>query len=219
VDPSDTERPATGASLGEPVSGPLERFDDAPRQLLAMCAADLDAGLDPVPTLAAFIGDRPLALVGLRPFAPGEIVQALVEVLALLLPLGCDRLALALPGRAWSLDDPIVPVTDDGDLRQRVLMLTVADARGRPCELRTTLHPFEVTDRATRFADPISPGSPTDAPVVAAVGALLDARDELRPTTASLALTAQFGRVLLLGHELSLAPSARERLVAASSDS
>jgi hypothetical protein len=216
VDRSDAGRHPTRPPSGEPPPGPLERFDDVPDQLLALCAADLDAGLDPVPTLAAFAGERPLAVVGLRPFAPGQVVQALVEVLALLLPLGCDRLALALPGRAWSLDDPIVPVTDDGDLRQRVLVLTVADARGRACELRTTLHPFEVSGQLTRFAAPITPGTPTDAPVVAAVGTLLDARDEVCPSMTGVALTAQFGRVLLLGHDLTLAPAARERLVAAS---
>ncbi len=144
--------------------------------------AELDAP-DPRPHLAAFAGDHACVLIGLRPFAPGAYQGPLVEAMALALPLGADRVSVALPGRAWSLDDPVVPVSDDGDLRQRVLTQCTVDGH-RQVTPRVTmrLHPFDVgaaprcatccgTTRSTR--DPARAGSPTPS------------RPSSRPATAS----------------------------------
>jgi hypothetical protein len=194
---------------------PPRSWDEAGATLLALANADLDRGGDPLPSLLAFEGDDPLGLVALRPFGPGELLQPLVEVLALLVPLGADRLALLLPARAWSAEDPIVPVTDEGDLRQRVVLLTTADAHGRACRTRTSIHPYDAVGGRTRWGDPLHPAGTPDAPVVSALAALLDERRRLTEDAEDVAVAAQLARVLLLGHELALAPPASARLAAA----
>lgn len=193
---------------------PPRTWGDAATSLMALASADLDAGSSPVPTLAVFDDDEPLGLAVLRPFAPGEVVQALIEVLALFVPLGTDRLALALPGRAWSTRDPIVPVSDDADLRQPVVVLISADAHDGPCELRTTIHPYRTDARGWRWEPPVGCDEPPEAPVVTALRVLLDQRDGLRGAGpgADLAIATQLSRVLLRGHQIALAPRAAELL-------
>jgi hypothetical protein len=135
-----------------------------------------------------------------------------VELLALLLPLGADRVAMSLPGRAWSTRDPIVPVVDDVDLRATVLVLLDADACDGPCRIASAVHP--VTAGASWHIDPpLAPEESPQAPLADALRILLDARDELSaPDDGGAALAAQYGRVLLLGHDLVLAPEAALRI-------
>jgi hypothetical protein len=193
-------------------------FEDAEPLLLCLLGDDVEGGRGSVPTLLAFAGDRPLGSVRLRPHAPGELVTVLVEVLALLLPLGADRIVLGLPGRAWSTADPITPVADGIDLRQRVAVIAVADAHQGPCRLRVRLHPFDLDEQGRWvWQQEIDLGEHLDAPVVAALRVLLDGRGDVATApTSGACLAAQFGRVLLLGHEVSLTPPTARLLLTAS---
>lgn len=201
----------------QPPSEPSpHRWEDVESELLDLATIDLLLGMDPRPTLTAFVGEQPLAMVGLRPFAPGEALQALIEVLALLLPLGADRLAFAAPARAWSTEDPIPAVCEDGDLRQRVILIVIVDGHGQPCRLTTSVHPFSLTDDGPGWEDPLRPDEAPDSPVAAAMTLLVDARDDLDDLGDARKLAAQFGRVLLLGHDVALSDTVAADLVAAS---
>ena len=187
----------------------LPTWEEAEGFLLELAAGDLDAGTWPLPTLLACIDDEAVAVNTLRPFDEEELVPALVEVLALLLPLGVNRVALLLPGRAWSTLDPIPPVAEEGDLRARVLILLQADGGHRPCRYSSRLRELreEPGDGRWRIGEVVAEGSQdAEAPVLDALGILLDRRDELRRDTTGSALVAQLGRVLLLGHRLALTP-------------
>ncbi|TVR21403.1 MAG: hypothetical protein EA387_10205 [Nitriliruptor sp.] len=187
----------------------LPTWEQAEGFLLDLAAGDLAAGAWPMPTLLACIDDEAVAIDTLRPFGEEGPVPALVEVLALLLPLGVNRIALLLPGRAWSTLDPIPPVADEGDLRARVLILLEADGVHRPCRYLSRLRELheETGDGRWRVGEVVAEGSQeAEAPVLDALGILLDRRDELRRETTGSALVAQLGRVLLLGHQLALAP-------------
>lgn len=187
-------------------------WPEATAGLLHLAADALDHGATPAASLLAFDGDEPMAVVTLREFGPGEALPALIEVLALLLPLGSDRIAVSFPGRAWSLDDPIVPVSDEGDLRQPVLMVTCADGRCQPPRLETSLHAIHLDDDGWRWADTLH-GEQPDSPVVAALGVLLGAEDAFDTIDeGDLRLAAQLGRVVLLGHLVALSDQAARRL-------
>ncbi len=200
----------------DPPSDGAPSWDDTESDLVSLAAIDLDLGDEPRPTLTAFAGDQPLAFVGLRPFAPGEALQALIEVLALLLPLGADRVAFAAPARAWSFDDPIPPVCDAGDLRQRVLLVAIADGHRRPCRLSISLHPFTCDPDGATWGDTLRPDEPPESALASALAVLIDARNDLDDLGDTRKLAAQFGRVLLLGHEVALSDAAAEQLELAS---
>jgi hypothetical protein len=95
----------------------MQRWDEVEVDLRVEMTLALDEGRPPEPLLAAFAAERPVAVARLRPFEAGDALQALIEVLALLLPLGADRLALALPGvaRAPARESPGVPGRDGSD--------------------------------------------------------------------------------------------------------
>lgn len=188
---------------------PLRTWEQAEGFLLEAAAGDLAAGVSPLPSLVACIDDEVVALGTLRPFDDEGPVPALVEVLALLLPLGVNRVALLLAGRAWSTLDPIPPVTEAGDLRARVVVLVHADGVPRPCQLTSQLRELhhEPTTGHWQLGQPHLDGDEQPvAPLLDALGILLDRRDELDGGPQGSALVAQLGRVLLLGHELALAP-------------
>src|SRR6056297_1966620 len=188
---------------------PLHSWSDVETFLLDDATHDLSVGVGPLPTLAAAIGDEVVALATLRPFDDTGPVPALVEVLALLLPLGVDRVALRLTGRAWSTLDPIPPVDEAGDLRARVLVLVRADGRRRPCRLSTQLHelrPEPTTSGWTLGAAITDAEEQPAAPLLEALGILLDRRDELEEDATGATLVSQLGRILLLGHQITLAP-------------
>ena len=124
----------------------------------------------------------------------------MVEALAGLLPLGADRLAAALPGRAWSLDDPVVPVSDDGDLRQRVLMLTTARP-GRPP--RTWLRPVRPRRWRVGVAQSVLEDDDCEGWVPHALQVAVDSTWE--PDRA--AAVEQLARCRSLGHYVMLAPA------------
>lgn len=198
-----------------PDPGP-HRWEDVEAELLDLATIDLLLGSDPRPTLSAFRGEQPLAMVGLRPFAPGEALQALIEVLALLLPLGADRLAFAAPARASLSEDPIPAVCEEGDLRQRVLLIVLVDGHAQPGRVTTSVHPFSVTEDGPGWEAPLRPDEAPNSPVAAAMTVLLDARGDLDDLGDARSLTTQFGRVLLLGHDVALSDTVAADLVTAS---
>ena len=198
---------------------PLTRWSDAEAFLLDDATRDLAVGVGPLPVLVAAIDDEVVALGTLRPFDDGGPVPALVEVLALLLPLGVNRVALRLSGRAWSTLDPIPPVSDAGDLRARVLVLVQADGLSSPCRISCQLHelrPEPASQGWTLGAAIVDAEAAPVAPLIEALDILLDRRDELEEDVTGAALVAQLGRILLLGHELALAPELAFRLTMAS---
>jgi hypothetical protein len=229
-------------------------FDDAEPLLLTLLADDVEDGYDLAPTLLAFVGDRALGLVRLRPHEPGEIVDVLIEILALLLPLGMDRAVLALPGRAWSLDgasavpwDPAGspspaganrrdghapdthetstsqdgPGAGDEDPRQPVAVVVIADGSRGLCQVRSRLHPLRIdAGGSCTWLPVIEPEGPVDAPAIDVLRILLDHREGVAADAGpGERIAAQFGRVLLLGHEISLAPVTTRRLLAATTAS
>lgn len=189
---------------------PPRTWTDASETLLAFAADDLDNGGVPLPMLLAFEGDEPHALVTLRPFGPDELLHAMIEVLSLLLPMGADRLACSLPARS--------PAGPDHDLDARHLLLVLADGQNGPCRTELSLRPGTPTPDGWRWQEPLEDVTGVDGSLSGALSVLLDARDELvTGPSAELRLAAQFGRVLLLGHELVVAPRLARRLELASS--
>lgn len=179
--------------------------------------AELDAP-DPAPHLAAYAADDLLVLVRLRPFPPGGYQGPLVEALALALPMGADRVSLALPGRAWSLDDPVPPVTVGADLRQRVLTQVSVDGhdRARP-DVRMSLHPFCVDAGASegrlRWQPRIDPG-PGEGWIPDALAALVEARDDIAAGGGVEERRQQVARLEELGHLVVLTAAGRHHLSA-----
>lgn len=188
------------------------RWCDDTDRLLSLAANDLADGLPPRPTMTAYAGDEGLAIVGLRPFGPGELLQPLVELAALLLPLGADRFGLAVPGRAWSLDDPIPPVLDEVDLRRTVLTVLQIDGhRVDDPSTDGTLHPYEVSaDGQVTFGPTLEVGWP-EGPATDGLWTLVRARSDVRDTRPQTTVV-QFARCLLLGHHVVLAPEVADHL-------
>jgi hypothetical protein len=194
------------------------RWDDVEDLLVEMAGHDL-AGCDEVnPALAAWRGSNMCFLAFLRPFAKGAYRQPLIELLALAVPLGADRLALSMGARAWSLNDPIPPVSADGDLRQRILVIEAVDAAGGDPQRRTVVVPFEVRETAViwgpRASQEVSVGWLGEA-LCSAVGPAM--RSALRSGDADIARQAR--RVVELGHDLYLDLDVAERLLAATEPS
>lgn len=126
--------------------GALAHWDDRLDTVVAWCELDHGLGESPRPRLFGYLDDLLTLVIDLRPFPPGGIEAPFTEATAGLLGAGCTAVVAALPGRAWSLDDPIVPVLDDHDLRQRVVAVAAA-RRGEPTV--TSIRPFEC--RATEL--------------------------------------------------------------------
>lgn len=78
--------------------------------------------------VVAHRGPDPLFLALLRPYPKGSHIACLEEIISLATPLGADRIAFCSTGKAWSMADPVPPVCDAGDLRQRVIIVSVGDA-------------------------------------------------------------------------------------------
>jgi hypothetical protein len=204
------------------------RWADQTRLLIALALADLRAGTGVRPTLVAFAGDRPLLLATLRPFDKGAHDDAVLEVGALAMALGADRLALSLSGRAWSQQDPIPPVLDDGcDLRQRVIVVHVADAAGgadvHQVRSACTIVPYDLDGAGgvvtgDRIEGPEGEGFvPQALRVIAAAGgsgggAAAEAAGEAADEAADEAIARQVARCERLGHRLAWAGEVRPRV-------
>ena len=193
-------------------------FAQAETTLLGLLLDDLHQGREPMPTLAAFDGERALALIGLRPFPSGELPQALIEVLALVLPLGADRLAFAASGRLWSPDDPIVPVCAEGDLRQRAIIVTVADGHDLTPRVTGSIYPFEGQRSGLTLLAPTTgiPADPavTEGPLPLLLRGAVSDTSRLAASATPSDVVAQLGRVMLLGHQVALSPDTAATLTA-----
>lgn len=111
--------------------------------LLEEARDDLERGEDVRPRLVAWRGENPLLVAYLRAFRRGGHIDALVEVLSVAVPLGADRLAMSVGGRAWSLRDPVPPVIEGvGDLRQRVVCVEQVDGSSRRTVMETMAVPY-----------------------------------------------------------------------------
>ena len=119
-------------------------WDDVEGLFVSSADADLRGQGDAQPAFGAFAGERLLFLAWLRPFAKGDHVDPLIELLALAMSLNADRLALRMSARVWSLDDPIPPVSEDADLRQQALALTFVDGVDGDVRMWTVIHPYDL---------------------------------------------------------------------------
>lgn len=178
---------------------PFARFEDLARNF---CEFDVELGEEPRHRLAAYRDEDVLALVDLRPFPRGGIESPMVEAMAGVMALGANRFGAALPGRAWSMDDPIPPVTGDADLRQRVLSLTTATAEDG---VRCWLVPFDLGDDGLIWQEAVlgdDPG-PVEGWVPHALRVAAEAPWDPEPEAAS----EQLARCTALGHHVMLAPA------------
>lgn len=176
---------------------PFARFEDLARRMVEL---DVDLGDEPRHRLVAYLGEEPLVAIDLRPFPPGGIQAPMVEAIAGVLALGADGLAAALPGRAWSMEDPLPPVTDDGDLRQRVLMLTTARAGGTA---HSWILPFDLDDGHLTWHTAVLEDDACEGWVPHALGIATEAGWDPDIDAA----IGQLGRCTALGHTVMLAPA------------
>lgn len=185
-------------------------FEDVEQLFVAAAQQDLERCDEVTPAFAAFCGDRERFLAWLRPFPKGGHGDPVIEVVSLAAALDADRLVLAMSGRAWSLDDPIPPVTDDVDLRQRVLVLHLVDgAQGRPRSW-SVLRPYDLADGRVSWGARrrLDEGAGWVAQVLETA-----VRDRHRLRAPEHLIRQQVERLVDLGHDVYLAPDLVERLL------
>lgn len=193
----------------------FERWDEVELDLRVEATLQLDEGSVPAPLLVAFDDDL-VAAVRLRPFHGAGVLPALVEVLALLLPLGARRLALGLPGEVR--ETPEGPDDVPGDVPDAVLVVATAqltpeggtDLAGRVLALAFDGDCWQWRDEQAVDLD-------ADAwEVTRALAILLRAQETVpagpRDEEELHALQAQLGRCLLLGHEVLFGTAVADRL-------
>lgn len=201
----------------------MQPWDEVESFLLAEASADLAQGPDVRPCLLAYAGEEPLLVAFLRSFRKGQYDDAVIELLALAMPLGADRLALSIAARAWSLDDPIPPVLAGvGDLRQRVLSINQVDGTAEPVAVSNALHPFTSRTEALRQPEALGPcteGVHWDEPVrnngatgwlVSALRLAVEQCTELVAPHAEIRKQAR--RCVALGHLLAFADGGLDRM-------
>ena len=190
--------------------GPMGAWDEWVVELMR-AAADLDLRVEgeTIPRFIAAEGDRPLVIADVRPFPKGGYHQPLIELMALALPMGADRVTVGITGRVTSLEDPIPPVVHGvGDLRQRVLIVEVVDGHGQPARASSVLVPFDLSDDDVRWRAPFDPG-PGEGWIPAALSLLVDHRDEVEVRPGDVLEQAE--RCAMLGHGLTFEAQAAAR--------
>lgn len=189
----------------------ITTWHDVQRFAVVSATEDLDQRGEVHPVLLAFTGDDLSFLAYLRWFPKGAYHDPMIEVLSLASALGADRLAFATGGRLTSLDDPIPPVTVDGDLRQRALVVECVDGHDGPSSRHSTIHPFALVGGQVVWEDPVHL---TDGQgwIALAMEAMVEHRGELAALATNEDARAQALRCVALGHELHLGPCARARL-------
>ena len=189
----------------------MQHWSDAEQFLIVEAAADLDAG-DPVrPCLVAFDNDEPLFTAFLRDFPKGEYDGPVIELLALAAPLGANRLAMSIAGRAWSMEDPLPPVVDGlGDLRQRVVCLTLVDGTGAgAADLTSSLHPYDLTPDGVTWGA-VARESRPQGWLTSALALVAERGADLSASPRDLRRQAR--RCVALGHLLGLSDVAARRM-------
>lgn len=194
---------------------PPQQWDEVEAFLVAEAARDLQPASwggppDAVrPCLVAFSGDQLVLVAWWRWFDKGQYMDPMIEVMAAVCPLGADRVALSLSGRAWSMDDPIPPVVDGiGDLRQRVLHLVLVDDHGSRGHRTEVLRPYDVEGGRVRWGERHELG-PSQGQLPLGLEHLVRTREHLSASDEDIAL--QLRRCSALGHLVSLAPAITER--------
>jgi hypothetical protein len=191
------------------MSSSWERLED----LFVGCATkDLEACGEVDPVLAAYRGEEALFLAWLRPFEKGCYDGPLIELLALAMPLDADRLALSIAARAWSLEDPIPPVTEDADLRQRILVVHVVDGAASPVRTASAIHPFDLGPEGVSWGE-VQRFGPGEGWIPRALEVSIASRHQLQAPDSEIRKQAE--RVIDLGHKLYVAPDLNERLALA----
>lgn len=178
---------------------------------LLRAGADLDLRIDgeAIPRFIAAEGERPLVVADVRPFPKGRYHDPLIELMALAVPMGADRVAVGITGRVASLEDPIPPVVDGvGDLRQRVLVIELVDGHRQPARASTVLVPFDLAGGEVRWHAPFDPG-PGEGWIPAALSLLVDRRDEMDVRPGDVLEQAE--RCAMLGHSLTFEAEAAAR--------
>jgi len=178
-----------------------QRWQDVEQFTVEMATDDLErmGGINPL--LLAFAGDQQSFLVFLRPFAKGRYHKPLTEVLSLAMALDCDRLAFAAPGRLTSLDDPIPPVTDGADLRQRALVVEYADASAGRVRRHSLVHPFDHTGGVVLWGETVRLAAASGW-IPRALGVCVEQRRRLSALATDADIRGQTQRCVMLGHEL-----------------
>lgn len=192
----------------------MQRWDEVEQFLLAEASADLAQGTDVRPCLLAFAAEEPLFVAFLRSFRKGHYDEPLIELLALAMPLGTDRLALSIAARAWSIDDPVPPVLPGvGDLRQRVLSISLVDGTAEPVTVTNALHPFTRGAQASTLQvrwDAAVRDDSAQGWVVSALRLAVEQRTQLQAPQAEIRKQAR--RCVALGHLLAFAPDGLDRM-------
>ena len=194
----------------------FERWDEVELDLQVEATLALDEGYAPEPLLVAFDDQEPVAIVGLRPFEADGVLQALVEVLALLLPLGARRVALTLPGRARDVPGSGPTALTAAGTPSALVVVATADAVGDgPTRLRARVLPLAHDGDCWQWQEQGAVDVDADEwDITQALAVLLDAPTPLEAEAAQdrTQLQAQLARCLLLGHVVTLAPPAADRL-------
>lgn len=186
-------------------------WHDVEHFTVEMATRDLERRGEVTPLLVAFTGEEQRFLAFLRWFPKGAYADPMIELLALAIALDADRLAVALTGRLTSLDDPVPPVTDAGDLRQRALGVEYVDGAGGPLRQHTILHPFDVTEGRVTWGEAMRL-SGGQGWIPSALRAAVAARGRLAAAATDGDIRVQATRCVALGHELYLAAPLRDQL-------
>ena len=186
-------------------------WDDAERFLVAEAERDLADTPMVRPCLLAFRRDEQVAIAFLRDFEKGEYHDAIIELLALVCPLGADRLALSVSGRATSFDDPIPPVVPGiGDMRQRVMVIHFADRFVTP-QVTTVVHPFDLDRSNVRWGEPMRDLGPAEGWIGGVLGfAVGEGYGQINGSDDDIRI--QLRRCTKLGHMVGLGAAVARRL-------
>lgn len=180
----------------------MRAWNEVESYLIQEASADLAEGEDIRPCLVAFRDDEPLFVAFLRSFAKGEYLDPVIELLSLAAPLSANRIALSVGGRAWSLHDPVPPVADGlGDLRQRVLCVTLVHEVGATVEVMSVIVPFVRTDDDVTW-EPALRDAGGEGWIPSALRLAVERRADMRASRRDIRRQAQ--RCVRLGHLLAV---------------
>lgn len=188
-----------------------QRWEDVEQFTVETATDDLEQRGEIHPLLLAFAGDQQAFLAFLRPFPRGRYHAPMTELLSLAMALDCDRLAFGASGRLTSLDDPIPPVTDGADLRQRALVVEYADASAGRVRRHSLIHPFDHTGGVVLWGETVRlPAASGWIPQALSVS--VEQRRSLSALATDADIRDQAQRCVMLGHELYPGPHLDARL-------
>lgn len=189
----------------------VAHWNDVERFTVASATADLQEHEEVHPLLVAFAGDELCFFAALRWYPKGEYHAPMIELLSLAAALAADRLAFAAAGRLTSLDDPIPPVSADGDLRQRALVVEYVDGHGGPVHRHSLIHPFSLAGGDVRWDTPVRL---TDGRgwIAQTLEVCVERRGQIAALATDDDICDQVRRCAALGHDLYLDRTVSARL-------